>query len=340
MIHTLKRRFVFLAFLGLTLIMLGMVTSAYSAGNLSFGFKLGGGLGYLFNGAGDLEKMRLGAQNYATDWVEPNYTSTFDWKKVSFVPDFRFEAQVRFNGFGVGLGTGYVFLTSKGEYSLDHLHTEYPWWGEYTHQYDDVYNRTYKLTAIPISLNFYYFLPVDGMDMYVFAGPSIYFGSLNHDFLNNYDESYVDSSWYYWNEAYNYEVDVVAQEKGTCTAFGFQGGIGLEIPISPNFSLAVEAYGRFASFSNWKGDWTADWDYFWEEYFEPWGWWYSSTWTDSAAASGTWWFDEYYVSWSGNWYGEMWVSTTAPSGSYYRNIKEASVNLNSIGIMFSGVIRF
>jgi len=340
MIHTLKRRFVFLAFLGLTLLMLGTVTSAYSAGNLSFGFKLGGGLSYLFNGAGDLEKMRLGAENYAADWVEPSYTSTFDWKKVSFVPDFRFEAQVRFNGFGVGLGTGYVFLTSKGEYSLNYYYEGSEWWGDYIYQEDDLYNRTYKFTAIPISLNFYYFLPVDGMDMYIFAGPSIYFGSLTHDYLNDYYEQYEDSSWFYWNEASNYEVNLVGQEKGTCTAFGFQGGIGLEIPLSPNFSLAVEAYGRFASFSNWKGDWTADVDYFLEQYYEPWGWWYSDSGTTSAGASGTWWFDEYYVSWSGNWYGEMWVSTSAPSGSDVRNVNKANINLNSIGIVFSGVIRF
>ena len=335
----LRRRIVFLSFLGLSFLMLGTVTNAYSA-DLSFGLKLGGGIGYLFNGAGDLEKTRLGFQSYAADWVETNYTSTFNWEKLSILPDFRFEAILKIGeSFGVGLGTAYLTFTSKGDYSLDHYHVVNPWWGSYTHQYTDVYSRSYKMTAIPISLNFYYFLPMNGMSMYAFAGPSVYFGSLKHDLTDNFYEQYSDTSWYYWNEAYNYQVDIAGTEESTCTAFGFQGGIGLEIPLSPNFAFAVEAYGRYAGFSNWEGTWSVSAETFYEEYYEPWGWWYSSSGSGSDSGAGFLYYAE-WQGWTGDYYGEMWLDNVAPSGSGVRNVAKASLNLNSIGILAHIVIHF
>src|SRR5512137_2667629 len=109
MFQASKKRIVPLAFLAAAFIGLGTASDSYAAGGLGLSFKLGGGIGYLFNGAGEIEKTRLGMESYTTDWVEPGYTSTLDWKKLSILPDFRFEAVLRISdSLGIGLGTSYL----------------------------------------------------------------------------------------------------------------------------------------------------------------------------------------------------------------------------------------
>jgi len=339
MIPMRKKRVVLFAFLAGAIVGLGATALAFAGEGLSLTFKLGGGAGYLLNGAGDIERVRLGYQNRAADWLEPNHTSTFDWKKLSIVPDFRFEAILRLGeSFGLGLGTAYLAFDTNGAYSLDHYESaSYPTFSsEYTFSYD--YAQGFKLTAIPIFLNFYYFFPMDGTRVYVFGGPGVYFGSLTHDETMAFESALNEDFFFTWDFAYTTESNENLVEKMKCTAFGFQGGFGLEIPLSPVFSFGIEAYGRYANFSNWKGDWTWTRTSKYEEYSELLGWWKSVTGNFSDSGSGILYFDEKKWWHNDRYYGEAFINDSAPSGSSVRNVREAGINLNSVGILASILI--
>jgi hypothetical protein len=337
----IRRRIVFLSFLGMFFLALGTGTNSYGAADLGFSLKLGGGVGYLFNGAGDLEKTRQGYEQYCTDWVETYYTSDFNWKKQSILPGFGIEAMLKIgDSFGVGLGTAYLGFTRKGDYALYYDRVLSEWYGTETYANAELIDISYKMSAIPISLNFYYFLPMDGMSLYFFAGPSIYFGSLTHDWADDYHNTGELVSWYYWDEKVDFQQNMTTQEKASCTAFGFQGGIGLELPLSPMFSLAVEAFGRYAAFSNWTGTWTDSATVTRKNWHELYGWWYTDTANFSAGGSGTIFSYDYYYSNEDKWYKQMWMDDVAPSGSYIRNVRKASINLNSVAILIHAIINF
>jgi len=340
MLNTLSKRIGLVSVLAILAFGLGSAAEGSPADGMGLSFKLGGGLSYLFNGAGDIEKTRLGMQSYATDWVEPTYTSTFDWKQLTFLPDFRIEVLVNVGErFGIGLGTSYLGFTSKGEYSLDHDSSGTEWWGDWTYKYTNDYTVSYKLTAVPISLNFYYFFPLDGIRMYVYAGPSYYFGSLTYDLGLIYDEEYGETPTFDWDFAYSYEGEQAYTEKTSCKGFGFQGGFGLEIPLTPNLSFGIEATGRFANLNNWKGDWTLSGSETYQQYYEPWGWpWYTFTTNYSDSGSGVLYYDEWQWWYNDKYYAEMFVDDAPPGGSGIRNARQASINLNSVGILVSILI--
>ena len=337
-------RAVFPIVLGLVLLLVGTGTKAY-AGFLSFEIKLSGGYGFLHNGGGDLENSRLGMQAYTADWVEPYYTSTFDWKKAKWnLPDLRGEFILKFGNYlGVGFGAGFQSMTGTGNYSFMYDQTYSYWWGTLKYAMDDVYTSNYKITNIPIFMNIYGFLPLRNMSLYAYMGPSINIGSLSNDWTNVWTDNADLESWFYWNESDYYTYNATMTEKATCTAFGFQGGLGIQINLSSFLAIGLEAYGRYVNFSNWTG--TSD--YAWNSqerfYYEPWGWWatVNHSGTDNYAQATLYNYD-WIWGYTGNAYNMMQMFETGdpPSGPSYQNVRPAEINLNAIGGLFSIIIHF
>jgi len=306
-------------------------------GKMSIGLKLSGGAAFLSDGAGDLEKYRTGKMNYA-DYLrnDYDYTTTFNWKKLSLIPDFN--AEIIFNitpNFGIGIGSGVINATSKGDYSYDKIWGPYYyWWGDYTETYTYKYTQNYKVQAIPITLNLYYFAPLgNSLNFYIFGGIGYYMGKLTHDLKYDYTYFYEDESWWYWNEQEDYKYSETAKEVSKQNKVGFKGGLGFEMNMGPSVSLGLEVFGRFVNFNNWVGDLSSSWtahDRHWHEYY---GWWYDSTWSGSDNEHGLLWI---YDGSHGN--KEMYISVDRPDWSGISNVRPAAINLNAFGASIS--VRF
>ena len=338
------KKFLWVLFLSLSMLLVG-TTSTSECGLISFEIKLGGGLGLLFNGGGDLEKTRLGWQTDAADYAagQPLYNSTsFNWKKLLMTPDFRGEFIVKIgNYFGLGLGAGYQWMKSEGtvEYARDQTNTY--WWGTERFQSDDIYNHTYKISNIPIFMNFYGFLPLKGMSLYAYVGPSLNIASFSHDLTDAYfwneDEYYpaFSQTWYD-----HYKDDYSVKEAANTTRIGFQGGLGLEILLSRNFALGIEVYGRYVNLANWTGtyDETGDWSEEW--YYTPWGVFDTDGDHYTHHESGTLWGWTWHNTTYGHDYDYIEIMNSEPNWPGVLNVHPAEINFNAVGFLFNVIIHF
>jgi len=129
---------------------------------------------------------------------------------------------------GLGLGAGY---TSAALTSVD----EFQGAGG-----SGAISHRVRSAALPLRLSFFYFLPVAGGEKYnvVFhAGLGYYLSRAGHTFRLESGGSWL-------------EQDLDCSGKG----LGFHGGIGLEIALSGNMGLILEAGGRYAAFAGFEGD--------------------------------------------------------------------------------------
>lgn len=213
------------AILGVVLC-LSLAVFGFSTG---FSIKINGGANFLMGG--DYNKIITDAN------ADPNIlgypaTGSGELKQLTMGWNFGAEFILNFTDeIGLGLGVGYITasndstLTSTiGIVSL---------------------SSNYKPSAsvIPITLNFHYFLPLgDAFKFHFTAGPGLYLSTFEFDahfistlLATDYTETFTPSS---------------------LAVFGFQGGLGFEIAVSPSVSLCVDALGRMANISGLKGSHT------------------------------------------------------------------------------------
>ena len=312
----------------------------------SFSIKFSGGAGYALNGGGDLEQARLGRVNYYTDLGgEDYYTAILNWKKMSFIPSFGIDLIFYLNpNIGVGLGSGYIMASSKGDYGYTYKETGSPWWGSYI--WDGKFSnvRDYKINAIPIVFNLYYKMPMGQMNFYAYAGVGYYIGKLTQDYTSDESLNYQDSSplSYILDEKYEYTYKGNGTEEAKKNAFGFNGGFGLEYNLGSNIALGLEVFGRFVNFSSLDGSYSEEWTERERDWLEGYGWYYDKTTTGDDKGSGKLWYYESYDSDFGKQYGQMYVWEKKPSESsvWVAKEKEAAINLNAFGIILSFRIFF
>jgi hypothetical protein len=308
----------------------------------SFSIKLSGGAGYALNGGGDLEQARLGRINYYTDLGgEDSYTAILNWKKMSFIPSFGIDLIFYLNpNISIGLGSGYIMASSKGDYGYTYKYNGSEWWGSYTYDDKVTYTRDYKINAIPIVFNLYYSMPMGQMNFYAYAGAGLYIGKLTHDY--GWDETflYSDTSSYYLDEKSETTGTLKGTEEVKKNALGFNGGFGLEYNLGSNIALGLEVFGRFVNFSSWDGSYSEKWTERERDWLEGSGWYYDQTTTGDDKGSGKLWYYESYDSDFGKQYGQMYVWEEKPSGSSVKVAKEAAINLNAFGIKLSFRIFF
>lgn len=319
----------------------GAAQTGSSGSGMAFSFKVSGGMGYLLDGAGDLENYRLGRQDRINAAADYGYDTTFNWKKLTMYPDFN--AEIIFNltkNLGIGLGAGMINANSEGNYSNSGTFSGEEWWGSWTETISDASTQKYKIQALSINLSLYFFLPLDDrqkMNIYGYAGGGFYLGKLTHDFAEDYEDYYEDESWYYLNmeEEYIWHEDV--KETPKQNKIGFRGGLGFEFNITSSLYVGLEFYGRFVNFDNLIGDYSSSWSYsdkVWLEYF---GLVLDETGSGTDKETGNLWLYE-TSSW-GKDCAQMWIWEEKPSNGY-ENVKKAAINLNSAGVQFSIRFRF
>jgi hypothetical protein len=199
--------------------------------------------------------------------------------------------------FGIGLGVGYMQFSHDTETITG------------TGIFGTVNTWTLKptVTSIPITLNVHYTLPLGGVNLNLFAGVGYYISKVK-----------VDSSQSLWS-------GLLLTSSNAFTSnsiggqFGFQGGLGLEIPLGGNFSFVADITGRYVSLKDIKGDYTIS---------------GISIFTiPLPSVSGT---DQYYYayehSYSGTWYKVIGMSTdvSKPSGMTNRNVAHGTFDLTGV----------
>lgn len=113
----------------------------------------------------------------------------------------------------------------------------------------DIYDSDYDQTTlspyiVPITLDYYLFLPDSGGRFWISGGVGYYFGDVHVD--RNYQSSTVSGGNTSVNTD-NYSGDLNAG------ALGFQVGIGRDFAITPKFGISLYARGRYAKLTNFTG---------------------------------------------------------------------------------------
>jgi hypothetical protein len=193
-----------------------------------FGFKLYGGLNYV--GGGELSKAAEGFSADWTDFVGPGYSVSNKFAAANLGMNFGGEFICQFSpSMGLGLGVGYIQASSSTTLKTTPALPAgifFAW--------------APKVSAIPITLSFYYFLPAGGSLKFFFdLGLGYYLATadIKHDF------------WFL--------APITNETKTTGGGLGFHGGLGLEFGLSPMIGIIAELKGRYASFSNFEG--SVDW---------------------------------------------------------------------------------
>jgi len=277
------------------LILIGVLCLSLTAVGFSMGFsiKATGGLSLLFGG--DYNKIVADQNAYAA--TLPGITVASEYSKLGMGFDFGAEFILQFtDSMGIGLGAGYITASNEstlqitsGVVSLTQTYTP-------------------SVSAIPLTLNFHFFLPLGStLRLHFFAGPGLYITTVK------FDATYVLSAL-----AINLTQKFTPDTK---LVFGFQGGLGIEFGLSRNIALLLDMAGRYVSVSGLTGP------------------------MDTAGTvfgipvhtteTGTFYYAE--ANSGGTYYAYQIVDDTMPSGASIRNAREGSFSLS--GIQFQTGIR-
>lgn len=201
---------------GVGVLLLLVAVAAYP----QLSFKISGGMTFV-NG-NDFNK---GMKGYMAEIMD-NYDDVVgEFGPLSSAISFQAEMIFSFSpSMGLGLGAGY-YGASRSE-TLEYMAVGV-----------NELVADYSVTAIPIFLNFHYFLPVGPkMKIDLFAGPVLALGTFKW---------YNTDAWLLWDLEYDF--------KSTGMAIGAQAGLGLDFQIAPKIGLILDVLYRFAPWNDLKG---------------------------------------------------------------------------------------
>ena len=200
-----------------------LATAAYG-GKLSLKF-IGGGT-YLLGG--DYNKAMDGWRDYEKSIIGPTETLVDNLKKIGL--GFQLGGELLYElspSLTAGIEVGFLSASVESSFSRD--------W----HNYKMTLNPT--LSAIPLTLNVHYFLPVAaGLKLQAMVGAGAYFFSLN----------------------YKYDIEDISSPYGgtwkpkSKMVFGAKAGVGLELDLTANIALTFDVVGRLAEVEDLTGDWS------------------------------------------------------------------------------------
>jgi hypothetical protein len=270
-----------------------------SQNNITFGFRIMGGGSLLMRN--DFNDHLQGLNDLMNDSSDLSPESEFELIRMG--TDFSGEILLNFMpNFSIGIGAGYFSAEKEtsAEMEMFTVDTE-----------EITYNP--KFSAVPITLSFYYGIPVgSALHVALNAGFGYYLGTVNYDLVDRVTEPGV---WYEETETWS----------AKSNAFGFHGGIDLEFGIAPNLALVVGAKGRYAKLIDLTGDLE----------------WQTQTsfgYSDSGTEEGmTLWFGDYIYIFSAKKYPRLAPRGDEPTSSYWSDVRKAEVNLS--GIVFQAGIK-
>lgn len=218
-------------------ILLFLVSSGFSQQS---SITVSGGIGYATGG--DLNKTIKGVSDYRLDIGG----ASGELKPVNLGMNFNIEFMYHFNpNFGLGLGVGYFRGSKASGPSSYNYNIEIS--GDLISA-SDSYSITPTISAIPITLNLHYFLPVGPkLNFDLYAGGGYYitmldFRSTEFASITNLDSPLSVTEDFTFN----------ATKGGP----GLQAGIGFEFEVAPKVAIVLNAFGRYASVSGFKGKYT------------------------------------------------------------------------------------
>lgn len=198
---------------------------------------LSGGFGRA--AGGDLTASIKGTSDYRRDV----YGASGSLVPSHLGMNFNLEFMYHFTpNFGLGMGFGFFQTSKSSGPSTFNISTPDQI------SLASVYSITPKVSAVPITLNFHYFLPVGSkLNFDLQAGFGYYVTVLDFRSKDALKLTYFGSSLS-WTEDFTFQ--------STRGGVGVQAGVGFELEVAPRVALVLNAFGRYASISGFKGSYT------------------------------------------------------------------------------------
>jgi hypothetical protein len=277
---------------------------------MEFGLKLYGTYDF-YLGQNSINDGWLGKNDFRSDSLPMMMgTLSFDGELEPLKSGNNFGGEFFFNlnpYLGFGLGTGYIYAYKEGSLSSTGI-----LFGS-----KDVDTFVQKISVPYVTLTLYSGLPLGKRIRLVpYLGGGLYYGAVTLEYKNTYDgplflyESYYGETW-----------------TAHSTAFGFHGGLNLEILFMRNIGLYLGAGGLLASFQELVAD--LDW-FVWDNC--------------GTSDSGT---DKDFQMWSVNFgYGYLGLGEypaysldeTEPSGIGVSNVKPGVISISQFHMVIGIVI--
>ena len=224
-------------------------------------------------------------------------------KQLNYGIELEVEIIMKLPGnFGLGIGTGYYQRSKDSEFSI-----EGNWW------FYPGRNISWKpkFTAIPITLTFYYFLPIKSLvNLYLNGGVGYYFGKATFTLREDF---FPYGTWpTEWNEK-----RLEAKDQN----FGIHGGVGLEFNVISKVDFFIEGNGIYCKLKSWKGNVITE---------------YSHKLSDED--SGTVWY--YEEGWGEGLYANFTASEDRPNWGGISNVRNFKWDLSGLSLRAGIIIRF
>jgi sRNA-binding regulator protein Hfq len=294
---------------------------------------------------GDLNSVIRDYKQLVADFNDFYLTSyTSDWNELKRITNWKGELLINISSsFSFGLGVEY--LNSKiprGNITLNSPDSGTVDAGAYYYNYtltdDYQFAPQQELTIIPLTFNFYYFIPIGNIaEIFVNAGVSYNLGRLkyNETYQSEYDyqaDYYGSDDTFWYTYIDDYTEDGTYSYSVKCNEAGLQAGLGFEIKPFSFISLVVEGSYRRVNFKNWIGN--GDDNYDWAEQWGRSDIGYS---TDSGSESDSWsgqiWYYELYDSDLDNQYGFLSLHEEAPEADdFIKNVRAGEININGFSL--------
>ncbi|MCJ7579992.1 MAG: hypothetical protein MUP98_05590 [Candidatus Aminicenantes bacterium] len=264
-----------------------------------FSIKLFGGLGKLV-GQNDVNENLNGWNQLLNDSANmAGFGISGEISPLGYSPSFGGELIFNFNPrFSIGLGAEYLrftkqstkILTLEGE-SID-------------------FSIDPSISAIPITLSFYYGIPLGNfLNVVVGVGGGYYLGQYKNSTLQIIADEQVMLSF-----------------RSNKNTIGAHGSLTFEFNIGRSLALIFGVSGRMAKLKNLMGTETFT-------YTTP-------SYTDSEDYPDlTLWYVEDEI-FEGRYYSSLIADNVKPETSYYRNVREAEISLSSMTLQIGILIRF
>lgn len=264
-----------------------------------FSFKLTGGYGTAT--VGDYNSFGESFDALFDNLAALGPTKQGEFEKLRW--GFEYEGEIIFKlpaGLGIGVGVGYIQRSNESTMGVSD-----PILGSIS------IITAPDFTAIPVSLNAYYFTPgAVPLKFYVYGGIGYYFGKIKNNF--RIEMSPPD----FWDQT-----EGELKDQG----IGFHGGAGLEFDLVPKISLFVEGRARYGKLTSWEGDETSQ-----------------DSLGGTGSESGTlWYFEALDTTFgTGEWYSSLTLSETQPTGVDIRNVRKFEVDLSGFSARVGIRIKF
>ncbi len=302
---------------------------------------------------GDLNSVIRDYKQLVADFNDSYATSyTIDWNELKRITNWKAEVLVNITS-SLSFGLGVEYMNSKTQRGLITLNDSASgttdlgsFYYNYTSTDDYQFAPQQELTIIPVTFNFYYFIPIGNIaEVFVTAGFSYNLGRLKYNETYQSDYQYEadyyasdDTFWYTYID--DYTEDGTYSYSVKCNETGIQAGLGFDIKPFSFISLVVEGSYRRVNFKNWVGSGDDSWN--WDEQWGRSDLGYSTdSGNDSDAWSGNIWYYELYDSDLDKQYGFLSLHEEAPEADEFtKNVRAGKININGFSLRAGIIISY